>query len=204
MLTELNIINAMLGSIGESKVTSPNSQHPSAIQAKAKLEELNPLFQMRDWWFNHEYNLILAPSPVSGEVIVPSNTLSAGSVVGYVWRGNRLYDPYGHTFNIGKSVTVDLVVQLPIEELPMSAAQYLKAHCVRQFHTDEEGDQIKINEYTKAEEKAEFLLKNEHLRMLKVNKFNSPSVAAMMYRIQPSSARVGLDNPNWPGGRSLT
>jgi hypothetical protein len=201
MTSRLDIINAMLGSIGESKVTSADSQHPSAIQASAKLDELDPLFQMRDWWFNHEYALPLSPAPVSGEIIVPSNTLSAGPTSPYVWRGTRLYDPVRHTYNIGKTVNVELVVQLPIEELPTSAAQYLKALCVRTFHTDEEGDQIKIVEYEKAELKAEALLKNEHLRMLKINRFNAPAVKSIMYRIQPANAYVNTGNPDYIGGR---
>lgn len=202
MTTRLEIINAMLGSIGEASVTSDESMHPSAIQARNKMEEMDKEFQSKDWWFNHDYGLVLTPSPTSGEIIVPSNALSISPVKGYVWRGTKLYDPDNHTYNIGEPVTVELVSQLPIEELPEVAGTYLKHLCRRSFYLDDDGDNNKVREYRYDEERSWAFLQREHLKMLRLNAHNRPSVAGILYRITPASGYVGQGNVMYPGGRN--
>jgi hypothetical protein len=176
MITQLDIINAMLAVNGEAEVTSVASTNPAAIHAKRSLARVDKALQARGWWFNTE-TFTLSPN-ASGEVVLPSNVLSVDpkSVISpYVQRGTRLYDKVNNTFVIGKTVRSRLILQLDIDELPVTAADYIQAVAVRRYYRDDDGDATKVADLRRDEEVAYAFLQREHLAALDVNIKTSPT-----------------------------
>lgn len=166
MITELEIINAMLASVGETAVLSESSTHPSAIQARALIARKNKEFQSTGWWFNREVNYTLAPD-TNGHIILPSNVIEVAPArpdVTYVQRGLRLYDKDNSTYEIGVPVDVNMTVLLAVEELPIAAANYLEAACILAFYVNEEGDAgAKFQSYNIDLQRAYSILRKAHL-----------------------------------------
>jgi hypothetical protein len=202
MTTKLEIINAMLASVGSDPQSDPDSQHPDAVAAReqiaGKLEEV----LLERWWFNTDYALKLVPN-AQGEIVLPSNTLrvdpSDTSAV-FVQRGTRLYDPVNHTYEIGAEVYVDISINMEVEELPAVAGAYLKALCKRSYYIDQDGDDNKAAQYLRDLNIALAALKKQHLSSLNLNATSRPRVAAILGGIRPAVTYTGSRNPNYPGG----
>lgn len=137
--TVLEAVNAMLHTIGEAPVsTVENSGVLDAVSARQQLSFINREVQTRGWHWNTEPNVTITPTHPEGYIILPSNTLRVDTSgfsqdIDAVMRGNRLYDRKNHTFEFKRSVTVDLVVLLPFEELPEAARLYITIRAARKF-----------------------------------------------------------------------
>lgn len=186
MTTKLDILNHMLNVIGETPVTSADSNHPSALSATITLNRVDKEVQSRGWWFNTEYALTLLPNG-SGEIVLPQNTLSVDptSITSkLVRRGSRLYDPVTHSYNIGVSVAVDCILQLPIEDLPETAATYILHRSAYDFYVNDDGDETKSNRLEKEMSKAWAALQKEYLQVSNVDALDRQAVVELQYRLQ--------------------
>jgi hypothetical protein len=134
--TELEAINEILTSIGESPVSSLKSGVADAEAAANTLLSISRRVQSSGWSFNTEVNLKLQPT-ISGEVILPLNTMSVDEVIGkgnsLVNRGGKLYDREKHTFILEREVTCNLTVLLTFDELPESIRSYITLKAARVF-----------------------------------------------------------------------
>lgn len=171
MSFELDIINAMLAVNGESPVSAVDSNDPAAIQARNALKRVDKKIQSRGWWYNKE-TFTLTPQSGTGEVVLPSNVMSVDPTdtrSPYVQRGTRLYDRENNTFVIGKSVEVDLMLQLSVEDLPATAFNYLMDKAVQEYYVDEDGDAGKARELRDRVNESYAFLHREDLRNKDVN-----------------------------------
>lgn len=203
--TKLDIINSCLQSIGENPETDVDSQHPSAVSARAIMNRQDKAIQMRGWWYNREFNFPLLPN-TAGEIILPSNTLRCDPVdtlSPYVKRGNRLYDPVKHTFIISATVNVTMVLQLDIEDLPATAADFLMKDVTEKFYINEDGDEAKAKKLQQDALRAEVELKKEELAASDVNTRNSQISRQLRSRlnIPGGSGYSSFDDLTVPGGR---
>lgn len=142
LTTELEAVNTMLMSIGESPVnTLDNPGVVDAVLAKSTLDEVNREVQSRGWHFNTERNYKLVPEAFSPfNIYVPNGTLYLDAVdpnIDVVTRGNpaRLYDKRNHTYEWASPVFVDMVVLLEFENLPQTARSYITIRAARLFQT---------------------------------------------------------------------
>lgn len=200
MTTQLEVLNHVIGVVGETPVSNVNSNHPTAQSALLKIQQVSKQFQLRGWWFNKEECLILSHNPYTGEVIVPSTTLKVDPVdprSKLLKRGNKLYDSKNHTYNIGQDVTVNLWLLLPTEELPESAAMYLMHKAAYDFYIADDGDELKSQALLFEANKAEAAVKSEQLQMSNVNAKLRPVTAYLRAGIRQFG---GSYNPNLPGG----
>lgn len=209
MISKLDIVNHMLKNVGLRKVNTLEGENPNVVQAEASLDGTDVDFQSPGWWFNKEYNLKLVVNN-RGEIIIPDgsleitiahDTLSASGPNAksrYVKRGNKLYDAIDHTFEINKSVYVDIVTQIPIDDMPAVASSYLKHMATWEYFVADEGDQIKAKELEKQMTRAWGKLQAASLKALNTNALDSPAAAKLMYRIRNGGTNT---NPNFPGGR---
>jgi len=138
--TELEAVNIMLSVIGESPISSlaAGSAVADAVTAQQTLSEVNRAVQSKGWHFNTDKEFTLTPEAFTGEVRVPSNCLRVDTVEGdrdidVVLRGQRLYDRKNHTYVFSDSLTVDMVVLLPFEEIPETARHYITVRAARVF-----------------------------------------------------------------------
>ncbi|MCQ1856388.1 hypothetical protein, partial [Neorhizobium galegae] len=75
-------------------------------------------------------------------------------------RGQRLYDRRNHTFEIGKTVKVEIVFLLPFEELPEAARTYITIKAGRRFQEGQIGSELLSNFSLRDEQMALFALED--------------------------------------------
>ena len=199
----LDILNHCMVIVGENPVSSYDSRHPTAISARQVIERLDKQLQKRGWWYNKERNVLLSPNPM-GEVILPSDTLDVKALRpnGFLVRRNgRLYDPYNHTYVIDKDVHVDITLQLPVEDLPNEAFDFLMAKSAFEFFCSLDGDgkSIQYLNLQTERDRAEYDLKRVDLREKKNNSQLRPVSLLLKMRLQAGYTF----NPVYPGGRPV-
>lgn len=198
MTTYLEILNHCMKTVGERPVSSPDSNHPTAIQARVEIDRLIKEVQTRGWWFNKEYNVPLSPNG-SDQIIIPQDTLKVTPMSPYrhlVRRDGKLYDPVEHTYAIGESVSVDLVLLLEVDDLPETAAYFIMHSAAYDFYVADDGDEQKANRLERAMVKAWQALQAENLKESRVNSGNRITSRRLSARLQRGSSL----NPNLPGG----
>ncbi len=141
--TELSAVNSILGSIGQSPVTSlglPDSgtgdtinfQNPEIAFIYNILTEVNKDVQNEGWHFNTEYH-ITKTLDVAGEISVPSDALrydffneGIDKTFDVVNRNGKLYDLVDHssTFDSG-TYYLDIVRLYPFTDLPNAFQRYI-------------------------------------------------------------------------------
>lgn len=204
MTTKLEILNHVLSVVGETPVSSVDSQHPTVLSATVEIDRVTKELQKRGWWFNTEFALSLGAND-EGEVIVPSTALFLWPLdprSHLVQRGTRLYDPVNHTFTINADVQVDLISLLPIEELPEAAAMYIQHKTALDFYVNDDGDDGQGSKTVRLDQRvteAWAELQKAQLKATKVNAKYRTSVALLRSRMSQAGS-TGY-NPNWPGGR---
>lgn len=158
-MTELEAVNAMLHSIGESPVvTVDDDTDPLPVdvdQALRTLRSVNREVQVRGWQFNTEQEYPLARDG-SNFLPLPSNCLHADPDGQFflrdgVVRGTRLYDRENHSYVWDKDITVTIKLLLPFEELPEAARNLIAIRAARKFQAGSVGSQT-LATFTEADE----------------------------------------------------
>lgn len=202
MTSKLDIINHLLGVVGELPVTSEDSNHPTVLSAVVQIDRVSKELQQRGWWFNTEYNLPLSPNE-SGHIVLPSNTLSVEALGNHkhlVRRGGKLYDPIKHTYNIGTAVNADVILLLTIAELPETAAAFITHQTSYDFYVNDDGDETKSNRLEKNITTAWAKFRQEEFRVTGVNAKDRPAFIHLKHRMNQQGNQY---NPRYPGGTPI-
>lgn len=154
--TELDAVNIMLGTIGESPINSIEAASgvSDAIIARQILNEVSIQVQEEGWHFNVETNFVLTPAYPSKEIFVPDNCIEVDAEdtrVDVAIRGNRLYDRINHTFAFEKDIKCNVVLLLPFEDLPQAARHYVTIRAARVFQQRVVGSQV-LGSFTEKDE----------------------------------------------------
>ena len=166
--SKLDAVNTMLSSIGEAPVSSLSSGLVEAEIAESILNTIDREVQSMGWHFNTELNKSFAQT-LAGEILLPADTLRADATLkanapNLVQRGLKMYDRVNHTFVIGASVALDIVIQLIFDDLPEVAKRYIVLRAARVFqdrvvgsntlHTFQEKDEeqalVQLKDFDKA------------------------------------------------------
>lgn len=140
--TLLEAVNELLQAIRISGVMSLNAADlkQDAADAKQALDNASREVQALGWDFNSEDDYTLDPDPTTGDVTIPGNAVKVkksrciwSTSKKLVQRGSRLYDKTNHTYNVGESVKVDIVLCLPFEELNADFRLYVTAMAAQKF-----------------------------------------------------------------------
>jgi hypothetical protein len=157
--TELEAVNEILASIGETPVSTLSGSLPiDASMALARLRSRSRGLQMQGWSFNTDYEYTLAVDD-DGRVPLPAATLRVDPVEDndLVQRGLFLYDNVEHTYVIDEDVDVDLVTMLDWDDLPEYVRQYLFIATARVFQDRMLGDEA-LHQYTADDERGAWAL----------------------------------------------
>ena len=208
MATKLELVNHLLQVNGERGTPTLVSNHPSVKNAVQALDGYNSDFQGMGWWFNTNQQQKLTPD-ADGHILLPEECLSFrvtfytaaySGVISksrYVTRGNKVYDSILNTNVFTGPITADIVLLLDIEDLPPTAAAYLKHKAAQEYYLDDDGDTAKVDRLGQRTTFAWHNLKAEQLKVENTNALDSPAAQALNYRIGSGYSR----NPMWPGGR---
>ena len=135
--TELSAVNSILGSIGQSPITSlttGNAQaNPEIAFIQNLLTETNKNVQGEGWHFNKEDHVKLSPD-TNGHYIIPTNYLRYDVHEGLsdrtkdvVRKDGKLYDNVNHTFVFTGDHYFDITYLLAFEDVPPTIQRYIIA-----------------------------------------------------------------------------
>lgn len=161
--TKLDAINTMLSAIGEAPVNSLSSGLVEAEIAETILNTIDREVQSMGWHFNTELNKSYAQN-LSGEIVLGTDILRADATLeanspDLVQRGLKMYDRKNHTFNVGASAKLDVVVQLNFDDLPEVCKRYITLRATRIFQDRIVGSNTLHDFQVRDEERAMFELK---------------------------------------------
>lgn len=155
--TELDAINIMLGTIGESPINSLDAATGvvDAVTARSILSEVSVQVQEEGWHFNTEYEFDLIPD-TSGTIYIPTNTIEVDTSpysanYDVAIRGSRLYDRGNKTYTFSESLKADLTILLEFNEMPQAARHYIAIRAARVFQQRVVGSQL-LAAYTDQDE----------------------------------------------------
>lgn len=121
----LDAVNLVLPKLGERPVTSVTAQHPTLAVLLPVFEQVRRTVLARGWWFN-EYRSTLYPAS-DGTVALGDDTITFLPDVQYkaVQRGKTLFNTDTLTYVFPSAITGRLTSDVPFDELPESAANYV-------------------------------------------------------------------------------
>lgn len=184
--TRLDAINYVLSCIGLAPVDSEDDYNLDVAQAGGMVDKVSRTIQNnkgRGYWFNREANHKLAPDPVTGNVLVPNNTLAVYRFDNFnrpakiATRGRALYDTTTHGFDMRGLVNNDgfvhlmLVTQLEYGDLPQTAKDAIAAQAGMMFARGNEMDMNRIKVLASEAEEAMWGLECEETTQSQANAF---------------------------------
>ena len=200
-MTRLEVINAMLSSVGQLPVSTLDSTHPFVTTTRAVLDSVDKHVQAIGWWFNKDFNISLSPD-AGGNIVLPTTVLTVDPVnpnIPYLQRGGKLYDPYSASSTFTDAVVVNLISLLDFEEIPEPAAMYIKRRAVLEYFLDFDGEKIKLEYLGSLMEESKAALYAEQMRIKRANIASNPQYLALVGRFAtPSDGRIGTGR-GWYG-----
>jgi hypothetical protein len=146
--TELEAINTLLSTIGETPINSLAGAAgvADAVIAQQVLKEVSVEVQQEAWHFNTEKALKLTPDLANGYITLPLNCIECDTTgqdqsLDVSVRGQRLYNKTTHSFQFDRGILVDMVVLLEFNELPQAARHYITVRAGRVFQERTVGSQ---------------------------------------------------------------
>ena len=134
--TELSAVNSILGSIGQSPITSLNLtalQNPEISMVHNILMEVTKDVQNEGWHFNQEEHCPKSPD-ANGHFLIPNNYLRFDVHDGLydrtrdvVKRNGKLYDKVEHTDVFSGELYFDITYLFDFEDIPSAIQRYIIA-----------------------------------------------------------------------------
>lgn len=154
LTTELDAVNSMLETIGESPVNTLEVSGLGDVSiAINTLRRTSREVQSRGWEFNTEV-MMLSPDE-DGYINIPAEALKADPVsrdYTYVQRGTKLYDKVNNTFVFTVAITLEVIWLLDFATLPEPARHYIAVKASRRFQNKVLGSQ-EVYAFTKEDER---------------------------------------------------
>lgn len=136
--TELDAVNAMLDTIGESPVSDLDTVTSIDVaKARDMLRAFSREIQSKGWWFNvdEQYEFTL---DAQGYCVIPNQILSLRPSIGglrLTLRNKRVWDLDNKTNTFDTAPVCDVVWFFDYEDLPESARRYIAIRAGRVFQT---------------------------------------------------------------------
>lgn len=191
-LTELDVVNSCLGTLGELPVNALDDEHPLIAAARKVFKEVCYREQARQWWFNTE--IIDLKRDADSFIYVPQDAIRCDPVddsKNFIQRGRRLYDPEKgkNTYVMDRDVTCWLVRFIPFEDLPVVAATAVNYATQLSFMQSYDADMNKYQQIGRNYADAYALLNAEHIRNADANLLHRNSTLNRMLNIGLGSGR---------------
>lgn len=168
-MRKLDVINSMLGSMGEAPLNSLAEPHGFKGAMLGVLTRINKARQAIGWYFNRE-TVTLPPSATDSGIYVPGDTLGLyGKESKYILRGRRLYDATTGSVVFTAPAEVTLVREIDLEELPELPFQCIASEAVYTFQKNYDGDSTKTRDLREEFGRLLAELRAENTRQAKAN-----------------------------------
>ena len=152
--TELSAVNAILGAIGQSPVTTLGTvsttsgissyDNPEISFIYNLLRDANVDVQAEGWHFNIEKHVTYTPDSTTGKIAISNDVLKMDVTEGWrkrsydvVKRGGYLYDKYDHTddWSDHTEINLDIIKLFSYEDLPPVFKRYITYRASRMAAT---------------------------------------------------------------------
>ena len=143
--TELSSVNSILGSIGQSPVTTLDYENPEIATVARALADVTNQVQAEGWVFNTETEYPLVPNS-NNEIVFPENVLQLdlsaceGNRMDVIKRSGRLYDKNAHSYKFDRTIHADIVWKFDFQDLPHCFKQYITYRAARVIASKLVGD----------------------------------------------------------------
>lgn len=171
----LEIVNYCLKYLGESRVSSVDSRHPTVNDVVLEVEDQIKALLSRGWWFNERTQTYYPDN--EGKIAAPVDALMLHSddvdvdiVDGFYWNLND------DTNAFAGPILVTVRHNLTLEQLPEVAALYIKTIVAITLYTQEYGLENVVQELYNQHNTAKLYLEREELRKRKYNSTHNPAV----------------------------
>lgn len=184
MYSRLQVVNAMIVSTGMRPFAEQNPNHPLYFKADTLRSSIQAQVCGIGLYFNTETRDFDA-DPITGEIILPTECVKADPVDGNInltLRNGKMWDLDNATYEIGKTVRMRTIWDLPFEEIPLYGQEYIRARCVYQFYLDEDGVEPKLSNYRAERDMWWQMLYREHLNNVQANIYGNPRNAINQMR----------------------
>ena len=143
--TELDAVNSILMSVGESPVNTLTVQSPEVVIAQKTLRQVCREIQAEGWCFNTEYQYPITLDS-NNHVVIPNNVLQIDlnhfkhlndfDVIRKKDSGvEKLYDKFEHRFNFENTsdskVYCDIIWMVEFEDMPEAFRDYVTTRATR-------------------------------------------------------------------------
>lgn len=175
-LTELEAVNEILASIGESPVnTIENPTNVDVINCLRILRNVNRRVQSKGWTFNKIDSYTLNPDASAHKIRWLSNLLYVVGTDGtkYTKKGDYLFDWENQTIEFNSSIDCTIIFLVDFEDMPDPMRSYITAKAATTFQTRYLGDSSLGEELLRDEQEAwaalmEYELDSNDFNMLDV------------------------------------
>lgn len=184
---ELEAVNAILGTIGESPVNSLDAALVDAQLARTLLHQGSRRIQNLGWTWNTDLAVTL-PIDIAGNINLGPDVLriTYASDTNIVQRGTRLYDRSTQSYVFTDPIVADELVRfLPFNELPEAARAYLTTRAGRQFQNRFDGDQVGARIQQSDESAAWAALQNFEAEVAQYNVLKSSALVTRLKGSRP-------------------
>lgn len=149
VMTEIDAINQMLVSIGQSPVNSITSTGILDVEtAKLSLDTVLREVLTRGWSFNQDFDFPITLD-VNNNILIPSDAMwvdPSDPSRDYVMRWNSgtamMYDRDGRTFVISQDTDVDIIWAYNFDSIPQAARYYIALRAARIWQSQVIGSDI--------------------------------------------------------------
>ncbi|MNP16016.1 hypothetical protein D3C76_1083940 [compost metagenome] len=183
-ITELDIVNACLKSMGRTPINSLAGGSPIIASAKECIETALMEEQGIGWWFNTEF--LELDADTDGYVNIPADTLALDVEANPPWmttRGSRIYDNrIGDYYKTTGKTKVVLTRLVPLDDLPYQAQRLVQTAAVLSFQDAYDADDAKIKTAQAAYDKSYTIIRAQHIRAVGANVLNQGAGAMSQQR----------------------
>jgi hypothetical protein len=179
LTSELEAVNAILASVGESPVTTLNDEFTDASLALSLLSAETRSLQIQGWSWNTDPDVVLVPD--NDGFIWLSNTVLRAKMEDpdYVRRGTQLYNRTDRTYVFTGSVTaLEIVTLLPFEDIPEAARTVACYRAGRKFQDRLGGDEGSHQWLKRDELEAWVALQNDESERAQYNVLTASALVA--------------------------
>lgn len=182
LTSELEAVNAILASVGESPIVALTDTFLDAELARDLLRQTLRATQQRGWHFNTEKSWPLTPDN-QGRIFVPPNLLKYEfEDRNLTVRGAKLYDLEKHTYTFTEPVTMtEATVLLPFDECPEALRRFAYISAGRRFQDSYQGGEV-LHQFQANDERAAWSSLWDY--EASVQKFNTLTSSSVVARIK--------------------
>ena len=195
--TELEAINIMMASIGETPVNTLTGTLPAdVVMARSTLTEINKQVQSEGWSFNTEIDVTLTRDSsnninLSSDVLRVDANIHQHPTIDPIQRALKLYDRQNNTFVFEEDLICTVVYLRTFAEIPEQARYYITIRAARLFVDRLVGDDG-LRTYTQQDEtRARVILTETDYANADHNLLRGdPSLTSIFDTYNPSSALI--------------